>query len=549
MTSHNDDLFVKSHVARDLLQSAELFRHPDRVIWEYVSNSLQYVDPGVSPKVTVTTENSPKRITIADNGRGMSREDLKRFFTMHGENQDRMSGRPGRGYFGTGKSAAFAVASVLRITTVRDGLRSSVELHKEDLENAKSGDPVPLRAIEMEAPTSEPNGTVVVIERLKPIKLDRNDIMKGLEKHLRHWRGGTVIVNGQLVEPTTIPANSTEEISPDSDDSPLLAGSKLTLSLAKAPLPEDQRGVAVLSNGVLHEITLGSAKGKEMSQYIFGEVDVPALSTPYNGIAAFDMSRSGQLNPENEVVRATYAFLSRHVEAARKRLIDEDKRRRLAAQTARLREEANEIARLINEDYADYSRRFKPVEAANTGGRDLNAALKPAADGDQAFVHGGEQPAIVVGEQSIVRDEGHGGPNSPDASEPKVEPAGDAQPDATGRDEPMSPSRRRPSGGFNVDFRNNGEENSRAFYERESRTIYINLDHPQLVAARGDAEVDDPNFRRLSYEVAFTEYAIGFAQEHATNSYYKDFDEPLFDVRDRIDSVSRKAAHIFRNEH
>jgi hypothetical protein len=99
-----------------------------------------------------------------------------------------------------------------------------------------------------------------------------------------------------------------------------------------------------------------------------------------------------------------------------------------------------------------------------------------------------------------------------------------------------------------VQFRNNGEENRRAVYDRDSRTILINLDHPQLVAARGEADTSDINFRRLSFEVAFTEYSIGFAQELAANNEYLDFDEPLYDMRLRIDGLARKAAHLFADK-
>ena len=87
--------------------------------------------------------------------------------------------------------------------------------------------------------------------------------------------------------------------------------------------------------------------------------------------------------------------------------------------------------------------------------------------------------------------------------------------------------------------------------ERESRTIYINLDHPQLQAAGGGraTPIHDGNFRRLSFEVAFTEYAIGFAQENAAAGYYLDFQDPLIDMRERIDSLSRRAAHLFAPAH
>jgi signal transduction histidine kinase len=99
-------LVVKSHVARDLLQSAGLFKTDKLVIWEYVSNGLQYVSAGTNPVVEVLLDSRKKRISIQDNGRGMDWNGLQNFFVMHGENLDRKEGRPGRGRFGTGKSAA-----------------------------------------------------------------------------------------------------------------------------------------------------------------------------------------------------------------------------------------------------------------------------------------------------------------------------------------------------------------------------------------------------------------------------------------------------------
>ena len=133
MTSKAEELYVKSHVSRDLLQSAALFKNEHLAVWEYVSNGLQYVDLGVSPVVRVKLNKNKNRITIQDNGRGMSFADLQHFFVMHGENVDRKAGRVGRGMFGTGKSAAFGIAETLVITTVRNGKRTKVSLNREDI--------------------------------------------------------------------------------------------------------------------------------------------------------------------------------------------------------------------------------------------------------------------------------------------------------------------------------------------------------------------------------------------------------------------------------
>ena len=111
MSKLEDGLTVKFHVGRDLLQSAALFKNESSVVWEYVVNSIQYVEPGTSPKINVKVDGKKKYIQISDNGKGMSSDDLNHFFTMHGENQERIKGRPGRGKFGTGKSAAFGIAN------------------------------------------------------------------------------------------------------------------------------------------------------------------------------------------------------------------------------------------------------------------------------------------------------------------------------------------------------------------------------------------------------------------------------------------------------
>jgi HSP90 family molecular chaperone len=143
----SDQLFVKSHVARDILQNAALFKTDKLVVWEYVSNGLQYIDPGTSPLVQVSLDTKKKLIRIADNGRGMDWEGLKNFFVMHGVNVDRKEGRPGRGRFGTGKSAAFGIADRLRITTVRGGRRSIVELARTEIEMMNSEEPIPVKIL------------------------------------------------------------------------------------------------------------------------------------------------------------------------------------------------------------------------------------------------------------------------------------------------------------------------------------------------------------------------------------------------------------------
>ena len=148
-----NEIFVKSHVARDLLQTAGLFADVPKAVWEYVVNGLEYVDPGINPIVRVAVEKSNRRITVSDNGRGMDLDGLRNYFVLHGENIDRKAGRPGRGRFGTGKSAAFGIAEALRLSTVRNGKRCIAELSKKDVKDYQGGDQIPVRLIEQEGKT------------------------------------------------------------------------------------------------------------------------------------------------------------------------------------------------------------------------------------------------------------------------------------------------------------------------------------------------------------------------------------------------------------
>src|ERR1700732_3787682 len=165
-------LKVRSHVGRDLLQSAQLFRHEHAVIWEYVSNGLQYKDPATRPTVIVEIDPKAKKIQITDNGRGMRMQDLQGYFQMHGENIDRKQGRPGRGFFGTGKSAAFGIANELTITTIRDGRRSKVRLTRQEIEAQPNGDEIPVKVLENEVSTSSSNGTIVEIDGIFSKQID-----------------------------------------------------------------------------------------------------------------------------------------------------------------------------------------------------------------------------------------------------------------------------------------------------------------------------------------------------------------------------------------
>lgn len=546
MSEAESQITVRSHVARDLLQNAALFKTDRLVVWEYVSNSLQYVDPGVSPVVRVTVDRRRKRIAVEDNGRGMDWAGLGNFFVMHGENIDRKAGRPGRGRFGTGKSAAFGIADALSITSVKHGKRSAVSLSRESIASMTSEAPVPVQTLEREVRTEEPNGTKVEIAGIHLRTIDQTAIIGYIERHLRYWRTATVFVNNHECEYTEPPVATERRIRPDKQLAQVLGDVELVLKISKIPLDEDDRGIQICANGVWHETTLAGSEGRDMSQYISGELDVPRLDQDDSPIPPFDLSRSMRLNPSNELAQAIYAFIGPHIEAARRTLADADRNRRATEEARKLAEQAADIERIINDDFAAWRRRLSKVKAAAIGGTDIHRTQTEAGDEDIDLIFGEELPAEVVspeGGTGSGTGTARGGKEPPDLA-PQVEPAG---PDAGKKGQPAGGDgrQRRPRGGFRVAFDSMGLESHRARYVRDDRTIYVNLDHPQVAAAKGGGAVEAPTFKRLAYEIAFSEYAVSLASELAHRNEYIDPSDPIFDIRETLNRVARKAAFLY----
>lgn len=547
-------LKVRSHVGRDLLQSAQLFRHEHAVIWEYVSNGLQYKDSTTRPTVVVEIDPKAKKIQITDNGRGMRMQDLHRYFQMHGENLDRKQGKPGRGFFGTGKSAAFGIANELIITTVRDKRRSKVHLTKQDIEAQPDGDEIPVRILEQEVATSSANGTVVQIEGVFLKHIDIGSVIRHIERHIAHWPNASVIVNThecEFSEPDI--SREVEVISKGTPFERLLGETSLTIRVAKAPLEDEFRGIAILANGVWHETTLAGCERKPFAEYLFGSIDVPTLGQASNGVPAFDMSRSMKLNPRNEVVADIMRFVGVNIEIVRKDLERQDRERRQSEEQKRLQQQGSKIAELINNHFREWSSKLKSTMAKTGTGRDLLSLKKKDELEEPSTMFGSDLPAIIVGQDQTVHD------SFPDPDPPMPGPGPqptiplvqieDTSPDKIAKRAPGAPKISR-AGGFNVSFEKIGINEKRAKYDKETRTIFINLEHPriamELKIAQSQIPVDDPNFQRMAYEIAFTEYAIVLAQELSTVQYFFDPQDALVELRQTLDDLSKAFATVWR---
>ena len=333
---------------------------------------------------------------------------------------------------------------------------------------------------------------------------------------------------------------------PDGELLTKLGDVQLVVKVSTAPLDPETRGIDILSNGVWHESTLGSADGKEMSDCIFGELDVPALEVDDSSISPFDQSRSMELNPNNPVVRAIHAFVSQGVEKVRKELVAAEKERKKSAEAQRLQETADQIADILNEDFTLFRRKLAKVRARGVGATDAGA--KVATDGQaDDLVFGDEVPATIdseVGGEGSSGDGARTGGDEPRLLNPTVRESNeDTQ--KQGRRVGGEGTKKRSSGGFKVQFEHMGEDEPRAKYIRDRRTINVNLDHPQLKAAKGNRTTDDLMFQRLAYEVAAAEYSIAIHLELALADEYLDLTDPIFDIQETMERISRKTAPLY----
>ena len=322
-------LKVKSHVGRDVLASAASFKTEAAVVWEYVVNSIQYVDPGVSPKVHVCINSIKKRIMISDNGAGMSVAELEHFFQMHGENLKRRAGRAGRGKFGTGKSAAFGIANELRVDTIRHGKQNAVILTRAMI-NASDGEEIPLEWLIRDEKIDEPNGTTITIGDINLDRIKKASIIEYVERHLQAFWARTpdIAIDDHLCayrEPAT---SEVLQFQPSEIQRRLLGDVTLTVRVAAAPIPAAEQGISITSGlGNLVAIERAGIDGKEFGNYLFGEIDVPALETYSSPIEPFDPTRSMQLNPQHPVVATLLGFIGSKLEEVRATLFAAQRRR------------------------------------------------------------------------------------------------------------------------------------------------------------------------------------------------------------------------------
>ncbi len=541
-------IHVTSHVARDLLASAAAFKTESAAIWEYVVNSLQYVELGRYPIVNVRISNKEKIVEISDNGRGMDVAELSHYFEMHGENTDRLNGQSGRGKFGTGKSAAFGIGNCLLVDTTKNGIRNVVMLTRSDIENS-DGSQIPVKQLVRDEPSSESNGTRVVVSEIFLNTIRSAPVIEYIERSLQAFRGASprVAVNSHLCEYRDPEVVEEFEFTPSTVQMKSIGEVTLKLSVAREPLDESFLGVAITA-GVGNLVARESCgiERKSYGQSIFGEIDVPMIESSDAPMEPYDSSRSLKLNPAHPVAATLIGFIGSKLEQVRKGIADREKAAQDNEQARRLKKEADKIAEILNQDFNRMKERLNTVQGGSSRKGSISAQHGTKADGgvDLTDWAAGFQELGDISKTQSIAGQGKGrGKDSPDiASRGELNPEGLDSVDPVGG---KGKNVKRPTGGFSVEYRHLGESAERSKTESGTLTIVINRDHKVVATALRTSGEEDPKFRRLSYEIAFSEYAISLGYELVKQDPGMPPDDVLYEVKASLNRVSSSAAHLY----
>jgi hypothetical protein len=545
---------VVSHVGRDILQSAQLFRTPEAAVWEYVVNSLQYIDQAVVPRVSITVDPKAKTITIEDNGSGMDVTDLNHYFTMHGENRARRKGVPGRGKFGTGKSAAFGIGTMLRLSTTKNAKRQVVTLDRASID-AADGSFVPVNVVEQDADaSSDPNGTTIKISGIT-VKLAKEPIVALIERHLSAFQGSpTVTVNGRVCDIVRPAATLSRVFFPTPEQADLIGEIELTVSAATMPLDEIHRGVQItIGTDNLIAVETAGVDSKEYGRQLFGHVDCADLDNPkYDPVAAYTNDRSMKLNKAHPVALALTTFIGASLEQVRQELVDEGRKVKADADARRLKQTTDKIADILNEDLKEFSERLEDLAGTTrrrtpmkgeAGGREESSSehvVDPTGtdSGNEDGVSGENRGTEIPGDGGARSGEG-GTPGGENAS-----PAATPDPDGKQMIASAGTGHSRMRGGLTVEYAHYGNDEDRSFWDKDTRKIDINLDHPVVKAAKVLPD-DEATFRRLSFEIAFTTYAIALADLQFERDPALSSSDATYEIRRALERVWANAGSLY----
>jgi hypothetical protein len=549
-----DGFEMDSNVARDVLSTASSFGSVPKAVAEYVANCIGNGEEGQHVNATVATRRAygRQRIVITDDARGMDDDDLRRFFSMHAENEARRRGRSTGGRFGTGKAAAFGVGSSLQVETCRNGRRWVVRLDKSEIEAAARENRRPKPNVSVDGqPTNEANGTTIIIDGLTKTA-DAQKITKWLRRRSgRALNAHNVVVEGtRAVVQEPVARRSWEFRSVDSPAQVQeVIGRNVVCSIkaaAQQRVDESIQGIWVESMGFpVAQVPVGG----DHAARIFGHCEVPALEEDDSTPSPYNDTRDLSLNEDNRTAGPLLDGLHACLVTVVTELAAEERELRRRAHDAALRSAASRMEAVLNRHFQGEFR--KPRNPLGELGTKItvivhgeNGNLVRPGDGFAGYDISPSETRDGTPETGPITEEptvGNGG-----RSAELVPQAHERDPFGEGRGETVrqndEPRQRRRSGGFKIGFETAGDTAPRSRYLESELLILLNLNHPELAAAHKDG--DTPLFRLLAFEAASQEYSYATAYVRIEEDASIDASDIVEYVRATMESLTRDVADV-----
>jgi hypothetical protein len=430
---------------------------------------------------------------------------------------------------------------------VRNRHRWVVRLDKAELEAGGRESRKPqINVLEDGTATTAPNGTTIIIDGVTRSVYEK-PVIKELQRRLgRHLAVHNVVVFGKhvdLVEPTskrswTFPAS-------DEPEQAAVIGVDVECAIhaAVSPVDDELRGVIVTAN----DFPVAQIQGTgDHAPRLFGACEVPALDSDTGTPGPYSDNRDLTLNEDNEAAGILARWVRRCLAKASSDLAAEEREQRRRAQDAALRNAASRMEDVLNRHFhGEFKKARNPVGEL---GIKINRVV---VDDDGQLVRPGDGFAGYDIPEPQTRASGGEGTAQPEPEEdePVREPVPrprQRDPFGEGRGESLRPNggpkRRRPGGGFKIDFEHNLAAAPRSRYLESELLILVNLDHPELAAAHRDG--DTPLFRMLAFEAAAQEYSFATAYVRIEEDTSIDPSDILEYVRATMESLTRDVADV-----
>ena len=308
---------------------------------ELASNSYDADSTELHISIPKKIENNSK-ITLEDNGMGMTTEEFQENYLKIGRNRRMESdvtlkGRKVIGNKGIGKLAGFGIADLIQIETCKNGVMTTAILKREAFDNSKSLENTKFDVQSYKVEQDNITGTKITLKRLrKDLSVPKETFLRRfIRNHLPKYDNFKIFVNNIECTSEDVPHNDGDKHSFEETISTLNKKVKGYYIIARTNQAEPGFSVRVRGRLVtkpsFFELPLDSFTGY-LGKKFTGEIHADFLDEESNTLQSLiNTSRDGFIE-DNEIVEQ----FNEWVKSFLKKILKEENQKRITGQTNKI---------------------------------------------------------------------------------------------------------------------------------------------------------------------------------------------------------------------